>query len=114
MQWSRLSHPAGLASFRVTHGCKYTLVAETVLTQHVEGREASLGYSSKRCTRTEERLSPDDRGSRSAAFSGALQNVPPIPKFHSRNGLFSSPMAIHRSKLLAENALIGDEGDAVW
>ena len=46
------------------------LAAGAVLTQAVENREAPLGYSSHRFTRTEEKLSPNDQ-----IFLGALYGV---------------------------------------
>lgn len=47
-----------------------TLAAGSILTQQVEGRDAPVGYASKRFSRAEANLSPNDREVLAALYSG--------------------------------------------
>ena len=67
------------------------LAAGAVLTQEVENREAPLGYASHRFTRTEEKLSPNDR-----EVLGVLYGIKQFHTYlqHRRFALFTDCAAL--------------------
>ena len=67
-----------------------------MLTQEVENRETPLGYASHRFTRTEERLSPNDREALGVLYGiQQFHTYLQYRRFNARHGLRRADVAVH-------------------